>query len=97
MQIVSSGVMLTKDLDMSGRALFCNSLTTDTITGLGGSYLHLIGNVDFRDTSNNVAISAQPAVGVAILKTLNMYTNNITNIGSITCNTIACTGTSGET
>ena len=38
MQIVPSGVMLTKDLDMSGRALFCNSLTTDTITGLGGSF-----------------------------------------------------------
>ena len=59
--------------------------------------MHLIGNVDFRDTSNNVAIAVQLAVGVAILKTLNMNTNNITNIGSITCNTIACTGTSGKT
>ena len=97
MQIVSSCVMLTKDLDMSGRALFCKSLTLDTITGVGGSYLHLIGNVDFRDTSDNVAISVQPVVGVAILNTLNMYTNNSTHIGSITCNTIACTGTSGTT
>ena len=59
--------------------------------------MHLIGNVDFRDTSNNVAIAVQLVVGVAILKTLNMNTNNITNIGSITCNTIACTRTSGKT
>ena len=58
--------------------------------------MHLIGNVDFRDTSNNVAISVQPAFGVAILKTLDMHTNNITNVGSITCDTIACTGTSGK-
>ena len=59
--------------------------------------MHLIGNVDFRDTSNNVAIAVQLVLGVAILKTLDMNTNNITNIGSITCNTIACTGTSGQT
>ena len=66
MQIASSGAMLTKDLDVPSRALFCDRLATDTITPSGNT-LHLTGNVDLRDTNNNVAINVQPAVGVGIL------------------------------
>ena len=66
MQIASSGAMLTKDLDVPSRALFCDRLATDTITPSGNT-LHLTGNVDFRDTNNNVVITVQPAVGVGVL------------------------------
>ena len=59
--------------------------------------MHLNGHVDFRDTNKNVAISVQLVVGAGILKPLNMTSNNITNVGSITCNTLASTGASGQT
>ena len=55
------------------------------------------GHVDFRDTNKNVAISVQLVVGAGTLKPLDMTSNNITNVGSITCNTLACTGTGGTT
>ena len=59
--------------------------------------MHLNGHVDFRDTNKNVAISVQLVVGAGILKPLDMTSNNITNVGSITCNTLASTGASGQT
>ena len=81
MQLIASGIMLSKDLGVSYRsrvriltatgAISSHSLATSIISP-SGTTLHFTGNVNFRHTSSSRVMTVSPTNGVGILNTLNI-------------------------